>query len=318
MQTNIPPKRIEYIDIAKGIGMILVVIGHTINGKTFPGTWIYSFHMPLFFILSGLCFSEKKYPTFFPFLRKRVQTLLLPCIYFSLLITILSTLAKGTSTFTDLIYQNFPGALWFVFTLFLAEITYYFIQKYSKTRVCLIIALLLSLTIGVTLNRFGFNLSHSICSTFTATFYYGLGHLLKMAPLLNITKRTKTILSFSLLCIPGTIVLITNQTLSLRENHIPRPEFFYIFLSILETLGLLILSTFRIKRYIKKLFLYIGNNTLTILSVHVLFIQLSNQYIKPILSNFLLYKLFEQALIWLFVYISIEIINKKFKWLLGK
>lgn len=38
-QTN----RIEYIDIAKGIGMILVVIGHCINGKTFPGTWINSF-----------------------------------------------------------------------------------------------------------------------------------------------------------------------------------------------------------------------------------------------------------------------------------
>lgn len=73
MQLITPKKRIEYIDIAKGIGMILVVIGHCINDKTFPGTWIYSFHMPLFFVLSGLCFSDKKYPTFLPFLWKKYE-----------------------------------------------------------------------------------------------------------------------------------------------------------------------------------------------------------------------------------------------------
>ena len=73
MQLITPKKRIEYIDIAKGIGMILVVIGHCINDKTFPGTWIYSFHMPLFFVLSGLCFSDKKYPTFLPFYGKKYE-----------------------------------------------------------------------------------------------------------------------------------------------------------------------------------------------------------------------------------------------------
>lgn len=78
----ITTNRIEYIDIAKGLGMILVVVGHCINGKTFPGTWINSFHMPLFFILSGLCFSEKKYPTFFPFLKKELKHFYYPVFTF--------------------------------------------------------------------------------------------------------------------------------------------------------------------------------------------------------------------------------------------
>lgn len=45
-------KRIDYIDIAKGIGIILVVIGHCINGHSIAGRYISSFHMPLFFFIS--------------------------------------------------------------------------------------------------------------------------------------------------------------------------------------------------------------------------------------------------------------------------
>ena len=54
--------RMHYIDVAKGIGIILVVIGHLCPSGTWdvmPITnisltkWIYSFHMPLFYVISG-------------------------------------------------------------------------------------------------------------------------------------------------------------------------------------------------------------------------------------------------------------------------
>lgn len=44
--------RAEWIDVLKGIGIILVVIGH-VNTKGFLVQWLYTFHMPLFFALSG-------------------------------------------------------------------------------------------------------------------------------------------------------------------------------------------------------------------------------------------------------------------------
>lgn len=314
----ITTNRIEYIDIAKGLGMILVVIGHCINGKTFSGTWINSFHMPLFFILSGLCFSEKKYPVFLPFLKKRVKTLLLPCIYFSILVTSLSTLTHGKFTFQRLIDQTLPGALWFVFILFLTEILYYFIQKHNKNKIYTFSCLFLCLLIGITLNRVGFKPSHSLCSTFTATFYYGLGHILKN----NIYKfplyNKKILIASLLLCLPGILVLITNQSIDLCENNIPEPELLYIFMSISGSFGLIILSTLKVNPMYKKIILYIGKNTLVILSLHLLFITEASQYINPIIPNKVLYKIFEQIFIWGLLYICIEFINQKMQWILGK
>lgn len=48
-------KRIAYVDIAKILGMFFIIYGHTLrNGEV--TTWIYTFHVPLFFFLSGVTF----------------------------------------------------------------------------------------------------------------------------------------------------------------------------------------------------------------------------------------------------------------------
>lgn len=67
-------KRVEWIDIAKGIGIMLVILGHTIALKY--SSIIYTFHMPLFFMLSGL--FAKHYSSFGQALNKRVNTILIP------------------------------------------------------------------------------------------------------------------------------------------------------------------------------------------------------------------------------------------------
>lgn len=43
-------KRLDWVDIAKGIAIILMVIGHEVENKSIYAL-IFSFHMPLFFIL---------------------------------------------------------------------------------------------------------------------------------------------------------------------------------------------------------------------------------------------------------------------------
>lgn len=56
MHNKIQFLRIEWIDIARGITMFLVIIGHTIYHPLIRGL-IFSFHMPLFFIFSGALMS---------------------------------------------------------------------------------------------------------------------------------------------------------------------------------------------------------------------------------------------------------------------
>lgn len=51
-------KRIDYLDIAKGIGIILVLVGH-ISKNDEINRFLYLFHMPLFFIISGMLYKEK-------------------------------------------------------------------------------------------------------------------------------------------------------------------------------------------------------------------------------------------------------------------
>lgn len=52
-------QRIDWIDTAKGLCMILVIVGHTLPYGNLMRNFIFSFHMPAFFFLTGCCFSRK-------------------------------------------------------------------------------------------------------------------------------------------------------------------------------------------------------------------------------------------------------------------
>ena len=63
-------KRLDWIDIAKGIGIILVVLGHTLVPQVretgfagFLWIFIYNFHMPLFFFYRGICLKKDFFTT---------------------------------------------------------------------------------------------------------------------------------------------------------------------------------------------------------------------------------------------------------------
>lgn len=51
--------RLDFIDICKGLGILLVILGHIYEPNSRVGIWIYSFHMPLFLIVSGILLNYK-------------------------------------------------------------------------------------------------------------------------------------------------------------------------------------------------------------------------------------------------------------------
>ena len=79
-------KRVAYVDIAKGIGIILVVMGHNDFAliSPFAHKLIYSFHMPMFFFMSGMFFKPDI--PFWTFARQRFNRVLRPFLFMILFI----------------------------------------------------------------------------------------------------------------------------------------------------------------------------------------------------------------------------------------
>lgn len=73
-------KRIEWLDIAKGICILLVVLEHELTWDEGLRYLIYAFHIPMFFILSGMtaCITGETEKGFNVFLKRNVNGLLKP------------------------------------------------------------------------------------------------------------------------------------------------------------------------------------------------------------------------------------------------
>ena len=78
-------KRIEWIDIAKSIGIMLVILGHILPMDSILKKYIYSFHMPLFFILTGIVYSYKDNESFCKIIEKQIKSILIPFFIFGLI-----------------------------------------------------------------------------------------------------------------------------------------------------------------------------------------------------------------------------------------
>ena len=95
-------KHILWIDIAKGIAIVAVIIGHNIDGEI--NNLINSFHMPLFFFVSGYTFkaNREKY-------IKDFKRLIVPYIILVIIQTILMEASIGVSTLSKICWGNITG-----------------------------------------------------------------------------------------------------------------------------------------------------------------------------------------------------------------
>jgi fucose 4-O-acetylase-like acetyltransferase len=195
-------RRIEFIDIMKGIGIILVVVGH-ISQLNILNTWIFSFHMPLFFFISGITFSVSKKENF---IRKKVNKILIPYFIFSLLTFIYwSVIERKLRGDTTSILSQFIGiftsqggeynhvyniVMWFLPCLFITEIIFYFIKnKFSNKMACCLLAV--SSILGVILSyNLKIRLPWSIDTMLIAIVFYGAGYLISNV-VMNYKKSDK-------------------------------------------------------------------------------------------------------------------------------
>lgn len=139
-------ERLDYIDRAKGILIILVVIGHIWqSGCVFE--FIYTFHMPAFFVISGVLLAHTRSyeKNFGVFLGKHVFSYGIPFLFFELMGVMVQIMRHGvTMNWKGYLFQTVTLRLnasqcWFLVTLFLIEILVYAAVRVVKnpTAICL-------------------------------------------------------------------------------------------------------------------------------------------------------------------------------------
>ena len=138
-------KRVEYVDIAKGIGITLVVMGYNDFAliSPFAHKLIYSFHMPMFFFMSGMFFKPDL--PFWNFFQNRFRKLLKPFLFMILFIYFTSisfskvSILEASRRLLKATYGNGHYLdwvqLWFLPHLFVVSLfAYLFVHAINQTR----------------------------------------------------------------------------------------------------------------------------------------------------------------------------------------
>lgn len=265
-------KRVEWIDVLKGIGIILVVLGHNQVTK-YAGTYISSIHMPLFLLISGYLYDSKKYSKFINFLESRFKGIIIPFLFFTLISLFtymgLSMIRGEVIEWSKVIRQfiisgvtplNLP--LWFLKTLFVVELMFYFLKKYSKNNIILFVCLAIFLMISFNNHLFG--LDFEVTRTFNALFFYGLGNLLRGK---KIDFKYK-IFILLLTLVVSNIIVAKSVNINLYLAISLTDHFMYFFLAACSG----ITSCYILARFINKskILEYFGKNSLIVLGMHML------------------------------------------------
>lgn len=271
-KNNSGKQRIEFIDLAKGICIILVVILHVASGNEIP--LLRALRMPLYFILSGLFF--KTYDGFSNFTLKKLNRLLIPLLFFIFIGITFATIFNSHSVIDNLKYCfinplifNFP--LWFLICLFEVNIIYYIIQSISANIYLKTLLVLATGLTGMILDYYGLYLPIYLDSALSATPFFFVGTILKQLPILYNSKQNKEILLLGIgLLIASAIYCITIYTpfIGFTKNIYNGSYLEILLIGICSVIGLLIIC--KIIKWLP-IISYIGRYSIIVLGLHIIY-----------------------------------------------
>ena len=142
-------KNIELMTMLKGMGIVLVVLGHAIVAKSLPHNFIYLYHLTLFYFASGYFYKDKYIGNLKLYIWKRIKTLYFPFVKYGLLflllhnffsmlglykdhLTVREMLKEGLSILEFFGFEPLLGVFWFLKSLFVVNIVFASILSFSS------------------------------------------------------------------------------------------------------------------------------------------------------------------------------------------
>lgn len=197
MRINNMKQRNEAVDILKGIGIVLVLTAHSLEG--FVSQFAYTFHMPLFFIVTGLFISEyimAEGGDFVIWWRQKAwkdfTRLIYPALFTIGVILIVSSLSyilkdSYLQDPIELIWNdssdgkqnhiNMLGNLWFLFALFFAKQFFFVLRHLIGEKMLPVVCLVIGF-ISVVLRQW-YDLSFEVLGGASVLPFVWVGYYLK-------------------------------------------------------------------------------------------------------------------------------------------
>ncbi len=302
-------KRMIWLDAAKGLGMILVIIGHgpTISENLWKLIW--TFHMPFFFFLSGYTFHVNNDTE--QLINKKFKRLIIPYIFTVIMLMVIDLIRQivtSTPKMADILSICFRwiwggvygscwpyeapfliydiGAIWFLVTLFCAELILNEILKFEFEYMIPIIILGLGY-IGFASKEFIW-LPWNMQASFVMLSVMYAGYICKKANILMKTWKGLHFILFPLafICIiNGSCVIVGNNT--------------YTY-GVFSIIGAVVISMYFCKasallfnnqNKITKIVSFFGRNSIVVLCFHLIELDMfpwgniCYQFTNPAINN---------------------------------
>ena len=182
-------QRVNWVDYCRGIEIIFVVAGHVLGGLQASGivedsykykfieSWLYTFHMPLFFFISGLFVRRSVQKSLPMFVLDKAGVLVYPYFIWSILQGMLDTSHYVNHPLPLIELMKIPyepiNQFWFLYTLFVIMIIYgVFFQIFSSSISFFVLAILCFIVEQAGLNSIQWTVAHDVGAFLV---YFGAG-----------------------------------------------------------------------------------------------------------------------------------------------
>lgn len=186
--------RKNYIDYMRAMAIVLVVLGHINSSNMVLKSWVYEFHMPLFFFITGLTFSAKKIDL--KILDEKVRSIIVPYIIWGLIymeFSFGSLLNLLYGSYKSIKESNALSSLWFLPTLFVSYFVCQIVIR-IKNRWLLGATAVALFVVAVMVKKPDVGYPWCIDISLMAATFIIIGYLVKTSNLKELTLGKSTIL----------------------------------------------------------------------------------------------------------------------------
>ena len=290
-ENTVSNKRIKYLDIAKGISLLLVMISHSC-GMPFGEKYFTAFYIQIFFILSGITYTRR---TVKENIIRRIKGVIIPYIIYTIIVIALNILLGNLKKSEDMVnvvigslysrYCLYPinysgeniyflqignSPMWFLTAMFVSSCIFYFtVERVSVRNKSLYIYGLGLIVITILLDKLPILLPWSVDTASLGAFFMLIGYYGKRY---YFQKTNYKWLIFSLVLYIACCYFNEGINLSIREygNYGGISVIAVCIIGIIGSLLCINISKMIERVFvIREIFEFIGTNTILILALHV-------------------------------------------------